>query len=170
MKARNVVAVVIGAVGGLLAAVLPAAADEFGTWHELKPRSSDKCLDVDGGSTEDGANAIQYTCHGGTNQQWQLVLVDSSDVFAISAGNSGKCLDVEGGATNDGANVIQWECHGGKNQQWQLVPLGAGLYEIRSVNSDKCLDVDGGSTEDGANIIQWPCHGGDNQAWSLTNV
>ena len=33
---------------------------------------SQKCLDVNGGSLNDGASLIQWQCHGGANQQWRL--------------------------------------------------------------------------------------------------
>ncbi|MBM7770271.1 hypothetical protein JOD54_000475 [Actinokineospora baliensis] len=170
MKARKVAGAVIGALGLLAGGALPAVAGTSGVWHELKPLSSDKCLDVDGGSLEDGANVIQWSCHGGTNQLWQLVLVESNDIYQISSAASGKCLDVDGASTDDGANVIQWECHGDLNQQWRLIAGPGSTYELQAVHSGKCLDITGGDTEDGANVIQWECHGGDNQQWSVTNV
>ncbi|GAA2965392.1 RICIN domain-containing protein [Actinokineospora diospyrosa] len=170
MKARKVAGVVIGAVGLLAGGVLPASAGTDGVWHELRPLSSDKCLDVDGGSLEDGANVIQWSCHGGLNQQWQLVLVESDDIYQVFSAGSGKCLDVSGASTDNGASVIQWECHGDLNQQWQLIPGPGSTYELQAVHSGKCLDVTGADPADGVAVIQWECHGGDNQAWSITNV
>jgi hypothetical protein len=35
-------------------------------------RHSGKALDVEDASTDDGARVIQYTPHGGANQQWLL--------------------------------------------------------------------------------------------------
>ncbi|WP_268241775.1 RICIN domain-containing protein [Dactylosporangium sucinum] len=29
-------------------------------------------MDVNGNSTADGARLLQWTCHGGTNQQWRF--------------------------------------------------------------------------------------------------
>lgn len=74
---------------GLAGAVPPAAADPAvtpdrstatgservdaqHTYHELSARHSDKCLDVRGESTEDGAEVIQYDCHDSENQQWEF--------------------------------------------------------------------------------------------------
>ncbi|MEY2116487.1 RICIN domain-containing protein [Rhodanobacter sp. FW106-PBR-R2A-1-13] len=34
---------------------------------------SGQCLDVPNSSTLKGTALIQYTCHGGPNQQWTLV-------------------------------------------------------------------------------------------------
>jgi hypothetical protein len=35
-------------------------------------RNSGKVIDVNGASTADGAAVIQWTDHGGNNQQWTL--------------------------------------------------------------------------------------------------
>ena len=41
-------------------------------------RHSGKVLDVEYASTDDGARVIQYTTHGGANQQWLLRAVEST--------------------------------------------------------------------------------------------
>src|SRR4030042_3725011 len=41
-------------------------------WHQIKFKSSGKCLDVAWGSTENGAQLIEYPCHGGENQKFAL--------------------------------------------------------------------------------------------------
>lgn len=43
----------------------------FGGWNMIA-RNSGKCLDVQYGSTADGARIIQYDCSGGTNQSFNL--------------------------------------------------------------------------------------------------
>src|SRR5262249_32675980 len=32
-----------------------------------------RCLDVNGGSKDNGAQIVQWDCHGGPNQQWRLI-------------------------------------------------------------------------------------------------
>ena len=59
---------------------------------------------------------MQWTCNGGTNQQWSLTNV--GDHVQLVARHSGKCLDVRSGSTADGAAIIQWTCTGATNQQW----------------------------------------------------
>ncbi|MYZ40897.1 MULTISPECIES: non-reducing end alpha-L-arabinofuranosidase family hydrolase, partial [unclassified Streptomyces] len=49
----------------------------------LTPRHSNKALEVQGGSTADNANIVQYDDWGGNNQQWQLV--------QVGADNPGTC-------------------------------------------------------------------------------
>jgi len=124
---------------------------------------SGKCMDVSGGSRENGAAIIQWDCHGGDNQQWNLVPVGS--YYKLIARHSGKCLDVSGGSYDSGANIIQWDCHGGDNQLWRLEPTGS-YYRLVAKHSGKCLDVSGGSYDNGARLIQWDCHGSNNQLWA----
>jgi len=53
------------------------AADETPT-AEPSPctacRATGKVIDVSGGSLANGANVIEWTDNGGTNQQWQIVV------------------------------------------------------------------------------------------------
>ena len=80
---------------------------------------SGKCLDVAAFSQDDGGPVYQWTCHGGTNQQWQLSPV-GTNTYLLIAVHSGKCLDVAAFSQDDGGAVYQWTCHGGTNQQWRI--------------------------------------------------
>lgn len=42
---------------------------------KIVSQSSSKVLDVAGDSRDDGAQIVQFTDHGGANQQWQVILV-----------------------------------------------------------------------------------------------
>ena len=162
--------------GGTLYGLLPqlrndvaAVAGPFPR-YTLASNLSGKLMDVNGSSRQPGAPVIQWTAHGGPNQQWQLHPV-SADVFNVVSVNSGLALDVAGGSTSAGARVLQWPWHGGTNQQWRLSPVGGtGLYQIVSLRSGQVLDVTGGSAADGAPVIQWPSHGGANQQWRRSAV
>ncbi|MFF1615551.1 RICIN domain-containing protein [Amycolatopsis sp. NPDC058278] len=44
---------------------------EAATYRNILNNNSGHCLSVEGGgSTSDGANAIQWTCNGGAEQYW----------------------------------------------------------------------------------------------------
>jgi alpha-galactosidase len=45
--------------------------DMGGGYIQLIAQHSNKCLDVSGASTANGATIHQWTCGSGTNQQWQ---------------------------------------------------------------------------------------------------
>ncbi|XYH93542.1 RICIN domain-containing protein [Sorangium sp. So ce1128] len=92
--------------------------DPTATYYTLGARHSGKCLDVNGASTADGAAVQQWTCNGGSNQQWQLQSAGSG-YYRVVARHSGKCLDVVRSSTADGAAVQQYACNGGSNQQWE---------------------------------------------------
>jgi glucosylceramidase len=83
--------------------------------------NSNKCLDVTGRSTANGVHIQQWTCNGGTNQEWHPKVVGTyaaGDIYNFINLNSGKCLDVTGASTANGAIVEQWPCNGGNNQKW----------------------------------------------------
>jgi hypothetical protein len=75
---------------------------------------SGRCVDINGGSTANGARVQLWDCNGGTNQRWTHTANRQLQVY----GN--KCLDVSGQGTTNGTAAIIWDCHGGTNQQWNL--------------------------------------------------
>jgi alpha-galactosidase len=172
----------LGTVSGTLARSLPAhGAGLFRlvpqstvpppATYNLVARHSGKVADVFNASTSDGANVVQWTSNGQTNQRWRFTDAGGGFVNVVSV-NSGKCLDVSGGpsATGDGVRVVQWACNGGTNQQWRIQDLGTGYVNLIARHSGKCLDVSGASTADGAQIQQWTCTGGTNQQWQRRQV
>ena len=140
---------------------------DTGTYYRLTNRNSGKVADVNGASTANSGNVLQWAWHGGNNQQWRFEDAGGG-YFRIVNRNSGKCLDVASASTADGANVLQWTCGSGTNQQWQWRAETGGYYTLRARHSGKCVDVASSSTADGANIQQWACTVANNQQWSRT--
>ncbi len=128
-------------------------------------RNSGKCVDVVSASSADGAEIIQWDCHGGTNQQWEARSTGDGHVQLVSR-HSAKCLDVSGASTANGARVILWSCNGGTNQQWQLRDNGGGYVQIVARHSGRCLDVIGSSTANGTRLQQYGCQSTAAQQWS----
>ena len=137
-----------------------------GGYVEIVSRHSGKCLDVAGGSTVPGAPVLQWSCHGGANQQWRLEPAGGGAMRIISR-HSGQALDVAGGSTVDGAAILQWPVHGGDNQAWTLEPAADGYVRLVVRHSGKAMDVEFGSTVDGARVLQWSPHNGANQQWLI---
>lgn len=136
------------------------------TWYyNILASHSNKCVDVRGASTSNGAEIIQWSCNGGDNQSW-ILYPNGTGYYQIKSRISGKCIDVNGGSTADGANILQWDCHGGDNQLWGFVAYN-GKYKLVAKHSNKCLDVLDASTSDGAKLIQWSCYNGTNQLFGL---
>jgi endoglucanase len=72
---------------------------------------------------------VQWVCHGGDNQVFELRELPGSDGYVqIVAEHSGKCLDVAGQSRDEGAPIQQFECRdavaeaGYGNQSWKLTP------------------------------------------------
>jgi uncharacterized repeat protein (TIGR03803 family) len=154
--------------GGVIFRVRLASSTPDG-YFEIVSRNSGKCLDVFGASTDAGASAIQWNCHGGPNQQWRLEPAGGG-AFRIIARHSGQALDVFGALLDDVTPIIQWPVHGGDNQAWTLEPASDGYVRIVARHSGKALDVEFASADDGARVIQYTPHGGANQQWLLRPV
>jgi hypothetical protein len=92
--------------------------------------NSGLCLDVAGGSVDDGANVQQYACQRlgfDSHQQWRFNPTYSptppyATGLEMRNVKSDKCLDVADASLVDGGNVQQFTCHRGTNQLW--LPYG----------------------------------------------
>ncbi|MEU4522613.1 non-reducing end alpha-L-arabinofuranosidase family hydrolase [Amycolatopsis sp. NPDC024027] len=171
-RAGSAAAAVVAVAGGLLTvAPAPASAATVDTsaWYVLLNRNSGKALDVNGASTADGANLIQWTRSNATNQQFQFVDAGGGN-YKLRARHSGKLADVLGASTADGASVVQWTDNGGTNQQFSLADSGSGYVRLVNRNSGKVADVQGASTADGAAVVQASSGSGNDQQWQLVQV
>ncbi|WP_201788480.1 RICIN domain-containing protein [Rathayibacter sp. VKM Ac-2630] len=121
------------------------------------------CADVLRASQSDRGAVNQWTCNGGTNQQWRVV-PRGTNVALVNA-NSSKCLEVYGFSTQNGAAATQYSCNGGANQLWTRTVAADGTSTYRNVHSGLCLEVQNRSTVSGAALNQWTCNGGTNQQW-----
>ncbi|MGC5013607.1 ricin-type beta-trefoil lectin domain protein [Streptosporangium sp. DT93] len=118
---------------------------------------SNRCADVTGSSTVNGAQAQLWDCGTGTNQRFTHTSGKQLQVY----GN--KCLDAYARGTVNGTQVVIWDCNGGTNQQWNVNANGT----VTGVQSGLCLDANAGGTANGTKLILWACNGGANQRWSL---
>ncbi len=155
---RTVAAAAALAVAGTLALAAPTTAtatDRAAAVTPVEvitanPSGAQKCLDVTAQGTADGTRVQQWTCNGGTNQQWYWT--DAGELVGVA---SGKCLDIPAGSKDEGVQAIVWTCHGGANQKWtQTLVHHAGVYNLTNVNSGLNLDVRGGDPTDGTPVVQ----------------
>ncbi|WP_208921717.1 family 43 glycosylhydrolase [Streptomyces capitiformicae] len=139
----------------------------YGPYEMITGRQSGKAIDVQSGSTADGAPIIQWSPKPlAANQHW-FFRSTGDGYYSLVSRNTGKCLDVSRASTADGGNVIQWPCKGTANQQWSVVTVD-NYVQLVARHSGKCLEVRSASTADGAAIIQWTCKGSTNQQWTRT--
>jgi hypothetical protein len=123
--------------------------------YMLVNRASGKVLQVEGGSTADGAKVQQATYAGATSQQWDVTPVSSQvggdfSYFSVTAAHSGKSLDDFNFSLDNGTPIAQWVDLKGVNQQRYLDYAADGWFRIRSRHSAKCVDV----ASDGLSIVQ----------------
>jgi microsomal dipeptidase-like Zn-dependent dipeptidase len=144
-----------------------------GSGHsQLRVVRDNKCLDVSGGSSADGASIVESPCDGRTSQRWQP-RTTSGGLTEYSNEKSGKCLRVALDSSAAGAQLVQASCAGLSSQRFiQRAPTKLQTYELLPValsayHAGRCLDVEAAATTDGAKVKQWACNGAPNQRWQL---
>ena len=142
----------------------------FSGYYKIIARHSGKAVVVQGSSTANAADVIQWTYGGtSTNDEWQLVDL-ANGYHRIVNRSSGKVLNVSGASTANAANVDQWSWANVNQQMWQVTSLGNGYYRLTARHSGKVLNVSGASTADGANIDQWGWANVNQQQFQLVSV
>jgi hypothetical protein len=142
----------------------------FSGYYKLIARHSGKAVVVQGASTVNAGDVIQWTYGGSaTNDEWQLVDLGTG-YHRIVNRNSGKVLNVSGASTANAANVDQWSWANVDQQMWQVTSLGGGYYRFTAKHSGKVLNVSGASTADGANVDQWSWANVNQQMFQIVSV
>ncbi len=143
----------------------------FGGNYRIMARHSGKAVVVQGASTTNSANVVQYTYGGSTtNDEWQVNDLGGG-YYAIINRHSSLAMVVQSASTTDGANIIQYTFGGtATNDEWQIVDAGSGYHRIVNRNSGKVLTVVGASTADGARMEQRTNTGATNQQFQLISV
>ncbi len=154
---------------GNISVTQPPGVFDAGAFYKILSRGSGKTLDVNGSSTADGGNIIQWDYWGGNNQQWALAAA-GNNYFTVANRNSSKLLDVSGGSTTAGTGLVQNTGNNNNSQQWEVTDIGYGYYKLINRNSSQSVDVNGGSTTNGAGIIQWYWNAGRNQQWQIVKL
>ncbi|GAA2951225.1 MULTISPECIES: family 43 glycosylhydrolase [Streptomyces] len=152
-----------------LGASLPGPSGEpsaVSTTYTVTNRNSGKCLDVAGGSAADGANVLQYTCNGRTNQRWRLEDL-GDDTHRLVNVATGKVLDTADCSTADGADLRQWSWLNNTCQRFQFVATDGGYVRIVNKATGKVADVADCSTADSADVRQWTWLNNNCQQWRL---
>ncbi|GGS47156.1 family 43 glycosylhydrolase [Streptomyces violaceus] len=152
-----------------LGASLPGPSGEpsaVSTTYTVTNRNSGKCLDVAGSSAADGANVLQYTCNGRTNQRWRLEDL-GDDTHRLVNVATGKVLDTADCSTADGADLRQWSWLNNTCQRFQFVATDGGYVRIVNKATGKVADVADCSTADSADVRQWTWLNNNCQLWRL---
>ncbi|NUP46741.1 MAG: hypothetical protein HOW97_05425 [Catenulispora sp.] len=167
------VAVAVAAGSLSLAGAAPSSAATPVTFTSTVVNvASAGCMDDPNSSASAGTQAIQWSCNGGTNQNWTFTPVaGTSASYTVTNGASNLCLDVSGKSTADNAKIIQYTCNGQTNQQFTLQPVTVsgktGTFGLAAVHSGKCIVPAGDATAAGTLLVQLSCTGAATRVWQL---
>jgi Ricin-type beta-trefoil lectin domain len=150
------------------------------SWHhdvfihdgvQVIAKHSQKCMDINGVQTQNGAGVMHGQCLNPQTSQNQVFTTEPfGEFFRLRARHSGRCVDVTNASTSDGAAIQQYDCHTGGNQLFRQVWWGETPYaDYRAQHSGKCLDVTGANTG-WTQIQQWTCNGNEQQRFRLEPV
>jgi hypothetical protein len=141
--------------------------------YALVAQHSGKCADVANASFDHGAQLTQWTCHYGSNQQFQIEYTGVQPVdYALKANHSGKCaavwdygaaMEVRQGICEPQSNHFLWWVRGfGSVNQYTFRPRSSGW--------SSCMDVPYSSGANGVGLIHYSCHETSNQRWAIVHV
>jgi hypothetical protein len=134
--------------------------------YKIKTKACGKFLDIEGGSTDNGAKLIQWPDHGGLNQRFSFEHLGNG-AYRIVAKHSGKVLQCANNYDcNNGTEIAQGTWNGSDNQKWYLYDAGYGYYFIKSKGCNKYMDFYG-NCENGSKIELWPYYGDDYQKFKI---
>lgn len=142
--------------------------------------SSQKAIDVKGGSDSSGANVQQWNVTKSDAQIWAFTKPENS-YWQILCSLTGKCMSVASASPSSGTNVLQSDDKDNtKTQRWIIEDDGGSFtygsksyttYTIKASSaSSLALDVAGGSGAAGANIRLWNANGSTAQKWIFIPV
>ncbi|WP_238010441.1 RICIN domain-containing protein [Dactylosporangium sp. AC04546] len=161
---RVLLAAAVAVPAGVVAVVMLPSAEAAttpvaGGVYTVVPGASGKCVEVAGGSADNGALLQQAACaSGATRQQWKVA--GSSQYTLVNVGST-RCVDVPNSATTSGLQLQQWGCGDGTktNQQWTFTAssAAAGKYLIKNVATGLCVSDKDGSTAGNNPIVQETC-------------
>ncbi len=138
--------------------------------YKIVNRNSGLCLDVSGGSKDNGANIQQWTDNGTVAQKWEVRFNAGDSTYVLVNVGSGKAMDMDAWSKDNGGNAIQWDNNNTDNQRWFITSVDNGYTFLINKNSNKALDVEAWSTAAGGNVHQWDYGAQANQQWKFVQV
>jgi len=132
--------------------------------------NSGLCLNVAGGSTENGTNVQQWgAARGASNCLWRVESAgdDFFRIYSMVDGGKNCLLNVDTANSN---NVNIYENTGADSQLFYLMGNADGSFRIMSKANAQVLEVINAETSSGANIQTWGINGVNCQDWELIAI
>lgn len=140
----------------------PAQADPVQHRYE-NLAAANKCLDVRGASTSEGALLQEFDCKLASNQFFWTDTYLGETSTDMKAANSGFCLEPTG--MDAGATIVQRRCNYSQGQRWEHVAQASGVLLIRNRATGLCLQDAGAPSGSRREVRQQPCDGTTAQLW-----
>jgi hypothetical protein len=130
----------------------------------MKGKGTGWCLDLSGGSQDNGTPIQIWECNGSQNQLWYFPSGAWKIMLAV---NNNKCIDA--GSMANGAKLLLWDCNGLDQQGWGYDNDEGTVYLASTQGNgplaSKCADVVQEDQQQGAPVQVWDCNGQWNQGW-----
>lgn len=135
-----------------------------GVYEICSVKNRDYTLDVNGASSENGANIQLYLLNGTLAQAFK-VSHDSQGFVTFTNVNSGKVLDLDGAVTWNGRNIHQYASNGTRAQKWIVQKSGSGYAIVSAIDISYVLDLRNGTVSSGSNIQLYKSNNTAAQQW-----
>jgi Ricin-type beta-trefoil lectin domain len=155
---RRLSGVLVATLLGLTGLSVTAGPAHAETWLRLHSYHSGLVANVQGGTTNNGEQIIQWPFHESQwNSQWQKVHVAFS-WYQWENRWSHQCLDVRNKTFFTGAEVVQWPCDGSASQRWIEFqhPTLPVVHMRTDASTTYYLTVENGSLDLGARLVMTP--------------
>ncbi len=140
-----------------------------GTYAIKSYLNDKKCLDISGGSRNNGANT-QLWDYTNVKQQKYNIKYLGNGYYSIIAVHSKKSLDVSSALAVNGTNVQQYEWNNSDAQKWIIKQTDDVYYNIIYNCNDLFINVTAGNTQNGTNIQMYEENGSDAQKFKFEEV
>lgn len=147
------------------------AAEETGSPYEgyyiIRNVNSGLCLNVEGGSADNGTNVQQWgVARGAANCIWRVESAgdDLYRIYSMVDGGENCLLNVDTANSN---NVNIYENTGADTQLFYLMGNSDGSFRIMSKANLQVLEVINAETSSGANVQTWGINGVNCQDWEF---
>ncbi|MEU5051357.1 RICIN domain-containing protein [Streptomyces sp. NPDC021096] len=160
---KNVAKISALAMSAIAVTMLTPNVSHAEPYFRIVNHGSNKCLEIDNSSDENGARAQQWGCGNQTGNLWYLDHV-VNEVYMIR-NYSDKCLEISDSRTDNGAPAQQWTCN--RRNDGMLWHVSHG--KIWNHNSGKPLEIENSSRENGAKAQQWSNADVAGQKWDIVD-
>lgn len=157
-----------------------------GQWIISSAWDSKYVIDLNGGSTSNGAAIQIYTNNNSQAQAWKLLkvrnlreemdelafknknIISDGTYFISSSKNTSYVLDVSNGSKNNFGNIWLFKNNGTVAQAWTVKHDSKGYVTFINVGSNKAIDVYDGKANNYQNISQYTSNNSYAQKWIVT--